>query len=733
MHSQSKSATRVVESRRVRILLAAMSVVALSSTPANAFNLIGAPFSARDLRIAARSDGDRKAERADDRDDDDDDDDDKDEQKDARQDAKKDARGDDRKDAAKDGGSDNLKDERKVDQPSGWNSDRKDEGKVDQPGGWNNDRKGERKVDRVDGSKVEEKREPARDSWDRGGSEKSKRSGGDPFDAGDTALSAGKYLEAFTLYREEAHKLSQSGKADAGTLALAYERVGNAARLAGRYSDAESMLKQAAGHCGVDRALAKVKVRVLFELADLLSFEGIPDDGLVSIDQAFRAAAAGERSANLDAELHLLNARLLTEQGKLAEAEKEFQTTQGILDRMGEPSTSDLPPSLPLSKSKEQLAGKLAANRAAHARLSGNTASASQLEADAATKLNHAYGSQGPADAEDHRYLPEVLKLRSQIMSLPADQARARYEGAVAILPANAGYAKAALLLEYGKYQLDALDFKGAEATFKAAGDLLQTVAPARSNIACAAQVGLGESYLNSLKINSAVKIGQVAYSKLERTNGLNSKAFADSAAIVGRAYVAMGQFGPGQVNLHKAIRIYDKTIGKGTYERARASESLAVVNLRNRQYQVAVDLATSSLQTEEKLFGANSPMLVLNLTTMGNANAHLKKYGDADRQLARAQSILLKAGKSDTPSHADVVAGIGINAALQKKWKPAETNFKKAIEIYTKTQGPRSAGTLAMVQLLKTMKEMRDGGQLMIQNALMQGNFTPKRPDQQQ
>lgn len=714
MHSQSKTAKRDGESRKVRILLAAMSVVALSSTPANAFNLIGAPFSAPDLRIAARSDGDKKVERVDDRDDDDrddddDDDDKKNEQNDAGAAVKKDA-GDARKGAA-DSGNDDGKD--KVDQPAGWNSERKDERNAD-------------KVDSGNSSKVEEKREPARDSWDRGGAD------GDPFAAGDTALSAGKYLEAFTLYREEAHKLSQPGKADAGTQALAYERAGNAARLAGRYSEAESMLKQAAGHCGVNQALARVKVRVLFELADLLSFEGIPDDGSVAVGQALKAAPAGERSANIDAELHVLNARLLTEQGKLAEAEKEFQAAQGVLDRMGEPSTGDLPPLLPLSKSKEQLAGRLAANRALHARLSGNAAAASQLEADAATKLGNAYGSQGPADAADHRYLPEVLKLRSQISSLSVDQAKARYERALAAVPAGAVYAKAVVMLEYGNYQVDAEDFKGAEATFKAVTELLK-VAPARSNIACAAQLGLGESYLNSLKIKSATRAGQLAYSKLERTNGLDSKAFADSAAIVGRAYVAAGQFGPGEVNLHKAIRIFDKTIGKGSYERARATESLAVVNLRDRKYQQAVDLAASSLQTEEKLFGANSTRLVPNLTTMGNANAHLKKYGDADRQFGRAQSILLKAGKSDTPPHADVVTGIGINAALQKKWKPAESSFKKALEIYTKTQGPRSNGTLMVVQLLKTMREMRDGGKPIIQNALLQGNFTPKRPDQQQ
>lgn len=688
MQSQSKSCKRGGESRRVSVLLAAMSVVTLSSTPANAFNLIGAPCGAPDLRIAARSDDDKKEERAD--------------------------RGDKDEDGDRDG-------KRDGDRDSGLDGD----------GGARKDGKeNERKVDRVDGwnGSKNEKHEPHQDGWERGG----KRSA-DVFEAGDTALSAGKYMEAFSIYREEAHKRSQPGKADAGTLALMYERAGNAARLAGKFSDAESMLKQAAGHCGTDRALAASKARILFELADLLSFEGIPDDASVSIDQARKSLVGlGDKGACVDAELSILSGRLLSEQCKLVEAEKDFQNGQKAL-AMGEPYRDNLPPGTPISKSNEHLAGKLAANRAVLSRNCGDNSAASQFEADAAARLERSYGRRGPADGEDYRYLPEVLKLRSQIKSLAAAQAKSRYDSALASVPAGAGYAKAALMLEYGKYQFDAEDFAGAEATFQAAADLLQKVAPARSNLACAVQLGLAECYLNSLKIKSATKIGQLAYSKLERTNGLDSKAFADAAAIVGRGYVAAGQYGPGEVNLHKAIRIYDKTIGKGTYERARASESLAVVNLRNRKYQVALDLATSSLQTEEKLFGPNSLRLVPNLTTMGNASAHLKKYADADRQFARGQSILLRAGKSDTPLHADVVAGMGINAALQKKWNPAEANFKKAIAIYTKTQGPRSAGTLAAVQLLKTMRNMRDGGPLLIQNALLQGNFTPRRPDQQQ
>lgn len=547
--------------------------------------------------------------------------------------------------------------------------------------------------------------------------------------AGDTALSAGQFAEALRSLDDAWRAGGQApNKPDSKTTALFFERRAIATRGLQRLTEAERLIKQAIGHATTGGIKdPDVYGRLLFELADIQSQEGLPKDSLTSIKQAnavLGAPATGAPSSTtsiLLVEAMNTEGRSLAETGDLQSAEDKLR--EALTQCASLPAeASNLPPQSQVSKYSEYLKGKIKINQFYIAAIKGDANKAKGV-LDEGLAIISRYA---PGMAPDTRYSEIFLNAQKSNFSQEALQSALTDASK---LPGDDNLIRAALLQEQSELKERNDDDKGAADAIKTAYDIRVKVLPANSLYVAETTTQTASLQAGRGRANDAAAQAQRALSSLERSTGRNSLVFARAAVALASVYIASNRVEKLEPLLTEAVSTLKKIRGAAHPETMHAIDLLCSTYVRTQKYAITVRYSEPNLAAGEKLFGANSPKIVLTLNNLGVAYSHIKKFAQANAYLQRAQSILAKNGKSGTPDYAELLASQGVNYTIQEKWVPAETALKQARTIYNTVYGANSPHVAQMNELLKTL-ESRKNPRSPNDFNILQYKFKPRSPD---
>jgi tetratricopeptide (TPR) repeat protein len=539
---------------------------------------------------------------------------------------------------------------------------------------------------------------------------------------GDTALTAGQYADALRML-DDAWRATTPAQQDNKESALFFERKAIANRGLQRLTESERLIKQAIGHATTGGIKGtELYARLLFALADIQSQEGLPRESLASARQASAAVATATTGSPAIILIEAINteARSLAEVGDLQGAEDKLNEALLKCDSLPK-EASNLPPQSSVSKYSEYLKGKIKINQYYLAAIKGSAEKSRSL-LDEGMSVIRGYAPGMPADT---RYSPIILQAQ-----------RANYSQASLTagltdsdrLPGEDNLIRAALLQEQSIVKEKGKDLKVANESIKGAFDIRTKVLPANSIYVAETLLQTASLQLLKGRASDAAAQAQRASSSLERSVGRESLFFARASVELASVYISSNRVERLEPILIEAINILTKIRGADHPETLHATDLLCSTFVRNKKFANAIKYGEPALLNGEKQFGANSPKLSMTLTNLGAAYSHLKKFPESNNCLQRAQSLLARAGKTGSAEHADVLASIGVNNTMQKKWGAAEAAFKQARTIYTTVYGAKSPQALRMSELLRTMNALKNPRIPGI-NPLIENNFNPESP----
>lgn len=542
-------------------------------------------------------------------------------------------------------------------------------------------------------------------------------------ESGDTALSAGQYAEALDKL-DEAWRQALASRPDAKTTALFLERRAIALRGLQRLPEAERHIKQALGHAtsGSTKDL-ELQARLLLELADIQSQEGLPRDGASTARQAI-AAQVESKPMIFTVEVLNSEARLLTDIGDVKTAEEKIGEALSKTAGLPQDAGSIVPPQSTISRYSDYLKGKIKVNKY-YLKATMGSAGQGKAELDDGLPVIKSYS---PGMPPDTRYSPILLQLARDGFSI--DSVNAAFEEAGKLPGADNNLIKAELLYQLSLVKENGDDLKGAAEAIKSCHEIRVKALPANSTYIADALIQSSALQLKQGRLADAAAQAQRACSILERSAGRNSLHFARAALALATVYMSSNKFTQLEPILLESSTVFSKIRGKDHPDTLHSLDMLCSTYVRNKKYELAEKYAQRALSGAEKQFGPNSIRLVLSLSNLGTASAHLKKYPEADKYLQRAQNILARSGKTSAPEYADVLACMGVNYTLQKKWPTAASSIKQARSIYVTAYGANSSHAIQMSELLKTMEALKAGPRIPGHNLLLENKFVPRRPD---
>jgi hypothetical protein len=545
------------------------------------------------------------------------------------------------------------------------------------------------------------------------------------FQAGDNSFKTGRYAEALQQL-DQAWRNIGANKPSTKTTAQFFERKALAQRGLQNLVEAERLLKQALGSVTAGGASTEnLRSRILFEIADLQSQEGLPREAAVSAVQALKTVTSGNptRLDNvLAVEGNNTLGRAMTDIGDIKNADMKLDDAlQGVL-RLPPSDDVNIPLQSSASKFADVLAAKVKVNKHYLRDTRGNVGKLKRDLNDAISLL----ASYSATMAPDTRYSLLTLQLEQTEPTLDAVSAALTK---AAELPGQENLIEAALLMKQAELKVSNNDLRGAADALKRALEIRQKVLPAYSTYIAETLIKMSEVQLKLGRPNDAASNAQRASSSLERSAGRKSLHFARASMALASVYVSAGKYSQVEPLLQETVNTLSAIRGRGDAETLRTIDLLCSAYIRNNKYGAAASYAEQALTDGEKLYTANSPKLVLSLTNLGTIEAHLKKFAESNAHLQRAQNILMRSGKGNSVEYADVLAAQGVSNTLQKKWGAAQNAIRQARVIYTTIYGANSSHTTQMTELLKTMEAIKAGPRIPGHNILLENNFKPSSP----
>ena len=543
--------------------------------------------------------------------------------------------------------------------------------------------------------------------------------------AGDASFNAGRFAEALQQL-DTAWRGIGPNKASAKTTAQFFERKALAQRGMQNLIEAERLLKQALGSATTGGAREdNLRSRILFEIADLQSQEGLPKDASVTATQALAAMSAGgatklENVLSVEATNTL--GRALIDTGDIKNADIKLDEALQSAGRLAPSSDVNIPPQSSASKLGDVISAKVKVNKY-YLRDTKGSAGKLKRDLDDAVSILRNYSA---GMAPDTRY---------SLLTLQLDQGEPTLDGVNAALskttelPGTENLVEAALLMKLADIKIASGEYRGAAEALKRALAIRQKVLPAYSTYIAETLVKMADVQLKLGRPNDAAANALRASSSLERSAGRKSLHFARASLTLATIYIAAGKYSQVEPLLLETVNTFSAIRGRGDGETLRSIDMLCSAYIRNNKHGAAASYAELALAGAEKLYPANSPNLVLALVNLGTIEANLKKFPESNAHLQRAQNILMRSGKNNTVEYADVLAAQGVNNTLQKKWGAAQSSLRQARAIYTTLYGANSAYTNQMTELLKTMEAMKAGPRIPGHNLLLENTFKPSSP----
>ncbi len=550
-----------------------------------------------------------------------------------------------------------------------------------------------------------------------------------PFAVADTALSAGDFEQALRSLTDEWARILPSHP-DALTTARFFERKAIAHRGLQQLAEAERALKQALGHATIASKDSALQGRLLFQIADILSQEGLPRDAVDTAKQTL-AALKADQSAEarvLEAETHNTYGRALTDVGNIKLAEEELGIALKAAQALpGGENQSSSPPKSAVSRFSDFLIAKIKINSYLLEMARGKDSVATRLYDQGLTGIK----SYAPGITHDTRYNDLVLSAHRSIEERGAEAPTSPIESMINDadkIQKSDNLIKAALAYELASAYLLKGDSRTAAELTKTSNAIRLKALPANSVYNAEILLQMSDISIQQGKSADAAAYAQRAYAILERSTGRNSLPFAKASASLAAVYMTNNKFDQVEPLLLEAVRVQSTMRGNGHPETLKALDLMSTATLRNKKYKLAADYALIALTNGEREYGTGSPKIVQSLICLGTANSHLKNYTDGTRYLLRAQSILMRGGKTKSAEYADVLASLGVSYTLQKKWATAADSLKQAKSIYTTIYGADSTHVAKMASLLRTMENLKNPRVTGV-NVLMQNNWKPTSP----
>ncbi|MBX3073010.1 tetratricopeptide repeat protein [Candidatus Obscuribacterales bacterium] len=545
------------------------------------------------------------------------------------------------------------------------------------------------------------------------------------FQAGDVSFKAGRFAEALQQL-DQAWRGIGTKQPSIRSTAQFFERKALAQRGLQNLIEAERLLKQALGSVTTNGAHEeKLRSRILFEIADLQSQEGLPRESAVSAVQALKAATTGSvsRMENLlTIEGTNTLGRAMTDIGDIKTADMKLDDALKAAISLEPSGDVNIPLQSSASKFADVITAKIKANKYYLRDTRGNAGKLKRDLQDAISLLRNYSETIAP----DTRYSLLTLELEQ---SEPTRETVSAALTKAAELPGNENLIEAALLMKQAELKLADNDLRGAADVLKRALEIRQKVLPAYSTYIAETLIKMSEVQLKLGRPSDAAANAQRASTALERSAGRKSLHFARASTALASVYVAAGKYSQVEPLLQETVNTLSAIRGRGDAETLRTIDLLCSAYIRNNKHGAAASYTGLALADAEKLYPANSPKLVQSLTNLGTVEAHLKKFAESNAHLQRAQNILMRAGKSNTVEYADVLAAQGVSNTLQKKWGAAQAALRQARTIYTTIYGADSSYTNQMTELLKTMEAMKSGPRIPGHNILLENKFKPSSP----
>jgi len=169
----------------------------------------------------------------------------------------------------------------------------------------------------------------------------------------------------------------------------------------------------------------------------------------------------------------------------------------------------------------------------------------------------------------------------------------------------------------------------------------------------------------------------------------------------VGRAYYGLGQYGPAQEHLERAVRIAGGLLGAEAVETMGARMHLATLYTDQGRFHEAESLTTLNLAGRRRVLGEEHPETLESVNALANLYAHQGHPAQAEslflRNLAARRRVLGE-------EHSQTLNTMGLLANLyadQSRFREAEPYYARLLELRRKNPGVEHPQTLSSMNNL--------------------------------
>ncbi|MHC4092975.1 MAG: tetratricopeptide repeat protein, partial [Planctomycetota bacterium] len=157
----------------------------------------------------------------------------------------------------------------------------------------------------------------------------------------------------------------------------------------------------------------------------------------------------------------------------------------------------------------------------------------------------------------------------------------------------------------------------------------------------------------------------------------------------IGETYRALGEYGPAELHLERALEIRRRLLGEEHLDTLTSMNSLGLLYRKQGRYDEAEVLQLQALEIRKRVLGEEHPDTLRSM--MGLANVYLKqgRYDEAEPLYKRSLAIKEKTLGPDHPDVAVYVNNLAVLYKDQGKYDQAESLQRRAVAIKEKALGP--------------------------------------------
>ena len=234
----------------------------------------------------------------------------------------------------------------------------------------------------------------------------------------------------------------------------------------------------------------------------------------------------------------------------------------------------------------------------------------------------------------------------------------------------------------------------------------------------------------NDLALTAAQRGMELA----KKSGGADSILCANGLEVLGKVYVAKGDYDQAEVHLAKSIETYDKVLKNDDLRSTSCMIELANLYVIKNQIERAESLFQRCLALREKVLGPDHPEVGDALSWLGSVYIGQADYSKAEPLLVRSLAINEKT-VGDSQKTALSLIGLGVMHHLRGEYEKARPYYERSLAVTEKIVGPEHPSTLQALGNLAFLS-MQQGDYLNAESyflrviSIQEKNLGPIHPD---